>query len=153
MGIVIIRDFSKLKCINWRQSDNLPDHVKGTATFETHQRLRGKANKDTGYYVNSTQGKVAVEFVTIDGEDHWITLTTDKTAEVWYSKSNRIVPKDNTALGFWSTDNSQHPDFFLYHPEHTKHQPRRDTCRRSSPHCYTPGSNTIHSTRTHPTPD
>ena len=35
----------------------------------------------------------------------------------------------------------------------TKHQPGRDTCRRSSPHCHTPGSNTIHSTRTHPTPD
>ena len=39
--------------------------------------------------------------------------------EAWYSSDQRIVPKDNTALGFWSTDDSQHPDFFIYHPEHT----------------------------------
>ena len=38
---------------------------------------------------------------------------------MWYSNSSRIVPKDNTALGLWSTDNSQHPDFFIHHPEHT----------------------------------
>ena len=127
MGIIIIRDFFKLKRINQRQSDNLPDHVKGSATFETHQRLRSKANKNTGYYINSSQGKVAVEFITINGEDHWITLTTNDDAEAWYSSNQRIVPRDNTALGFWSTDDSQHPDFFIHHPEHAPSTSQEET--------------------------
>ena len=75
----------------------------------------------------STQGKVAVEFITINGEDHWITFTTNNDAEAWYSSSNRIVPRDNPALGFWSTDNSQHPDFFTYHPENTPSTSQEET--------------------------
>ena len=72
-----------------------------------HPKLRGRANPDTGYYISAGTDKLAVEFVTANGEDN-----------TWYTTKEALVPKENRLLGWWNIDDSQHPDFFIHHPEH-----------------------------------
>jgi len=123
VGIQLIGELDDThKHIQRRQADNLPNHVKGQAYFESHPRLRGRANPDTGYYISAGTDKLAVEFVTANGEDNWTQLGKE-TDGTWYTTKEALVPKENRLLGWWNTDDSQHPDFFIHHPEHTPAPP------------------------------
>ena len=105
------------KHVQRRQADNLPNHIKGQAYFESHPKLRGRANPDTGYYISTGTDKLAVEFITANGEDNWTQLRRE-TDGTWYTTKEALVPKENRLLGWWNIDDSQHPDFFIHHPEH-----------------------------------
>ena len=79
-------------------------------------------NQDTGYYVSTGTEKLAVEFITANREDNWTQLRRE-TDSTWYTTKEALVPKENRLLGWWNIDNSQHPDFFIHHPEHTPAPP------------------------------
>jgi len=123
VGIQLIRELDNThKHIQRRQTDNLPNHVKGQAYFKSHPRLRGRVNPDTGYYISAGTDKLAVEFVTANREDNWTQLGKE-TDSTWYTTKEALVPKENRLLGWWNTDDSQHPDFFIHHPEHVPAPP------------------------------
>jgi len=79
-------------------------------------------NPDTGYYISAGTDKLAVEFVTANGEDNWTQLGRE-TDGTWYTTKEALVPKENRLLGWWNTDDSQHPDFFIHHPEYAPAPP------------------------------
>jgi len=79
-------------------------------------------NPDTGYYISTGTDKLAVEFVTANGEDNWTQLGRE-TDGTWYTTKEALVPRENRLLGWWNTDDSQHPDFFIHHPEHAPAPP------------------------------
>jgi len=79
-------------------------------------------NPDTGYYISAGTDKLAVEFVTANGADNWTQLGRE-TDSTWYTTKEALVPKENRLLGWWNTDDSQHPDFFIHHPEHAPAPP------------------------------
>jgi len=123
VGIQLIGELDKAhKHVQRRQADTLPNHVKGQAYFESHPKLRGRANPDTGYYLSVGSKKLAVEFVIANGEDNWTQLGKE-TDGTWYTTKEALVPKENKLLGWWNIDNSQHPDYFAHHPEHTPAPP------------------------------
>jgi len=79
-------------------------------------------NPDTGYYISAGTDKLAVEFVTANREDAWTQLRRE-TDGTWYTTKEALVPRENRLLGWWNIDDSQHPDFFTHHPEHTPAPP------------------------------
>jgi len=103
------------KHITRRQTDNLPNHVKGIAQFESHPNLQDQVNPETSYYatrqVDDKAFKVAVEFLRNHNKDCWIALSQDLTTGYWHAEAKEIIPRDNRLLGWWNINDSQHPDF------------------------------------------
>jgi len=73
--------------------------------------------------VTTGTNKTPIKFITSNDEDYWVTLISSDSAESYYSTEDRIIPRSETALGWWNTDDSQHPDFFIYHLEHAPAPP------------------------------
>ena len=113
-AIVLLGELTdERKKVNRRQTDSLPDHVKGQAYFEDHSRTGGSSNQNTRYYVDGpTRKHVAVEFVKVDEEDCWTALHWSSTESHWYTARPALIPKNNPlGLGWWSLDDPQHPGY------------------------------------------
>jgi len=113
-AIVLLGDLTnECKKVNRRQVDNLPSHVKGQAYFKDYSRTGGSLNKSTGYYIDKPNQKYcAVEFIEVNGEDHWTALHWNSVEEFWYTARPALIPRNNRwNLGWWSLDDPQHPDY------------------------------------------
>jgi len=114
VAIILLGDLTnEQKKVNRQQVDNLPSHVKGQAYFKDYSRTEGSSNQSTGYYINRPNKKhCAVEFVEVDGEDHWTALHWSSTEDHWYTAKPALITRNNQwNLGWWSLDNPQHPDY------------------------------------------
>ena len=61
--------------IHRRSADDLPAHIKGTATFEDYRGQGSTCRYKTGYYITTADGKKrAVEFLTVNQQDAWYFL-------------------------------------------------------------------------------
>ena len=61
--------------VHYRSANNLPAHVKGTATFEDYQGQISTCRYKTSNYITTADGKKrAVEFLTVNQQDTWYFL-------------------------------------------------------------------------------
>ena len=89
--------------IKRRTTDNLPNHVKGTAYWINHE------TRPSGYYyVEPNQEPVPVEFI----NDTWYILHFSRTEQIFGTRASyRIDPNDqNIGLGRWLENDPTHPN-------------------------------------------
>ena len=103
--------------ITRRTKDDLPKHVKGNAWWY-HQ---SRDPQLTGYYIGEpSKNDVAVEFLSIGGNDSWYGLnkqtgTPTPKNDFWTTSSDRRVSIENEyGLGFWKPSEPQHPQYQQY---------------------------------------
>jgi len=114
VAIVLLGDLTnEQKKVNRWQVNNLPSHVKGQAYFKDYLRTGGSLNQSTGYYIDKPNKKhCTVEFIEVDGEDHWTALNWSSTKDYWYTARPALITRNNQwNLGWWSLDNPQHPNY------------------------------------------
>jgi len=112
VGVGLIGELSNTKkTIHRRQTDDLPTHIKQHTYFEEYPLIEGRANPQTGYYVDrAKQGKLPVEFITEEDNDFWVELKQNNDG-TFYTNWKAKIPCENDYLGWWSLNDPQHPDY------------------------------------------
>ena len=119
MGIPVhgsLRD--GLTSVTRRRTDDLPPHVKGRAYFrELPRSPGGRPNANTGYWIDilgpdgQKTHELPLEFVTTDElGDRWATITFEAN-HWWIPSEANLAPTNNPDLGWWTTDDPQHPNY------------------------------------------
>ena len=89
--------------IHRRSADDLPAHIKGTATFKDYRGQSSTHRYKTGYYITTADGKKrAVEFLTVNQQDAWYFLEENDLGRFVTSTSKKVPELiANRYLGFW----------------------------------------------------
>ena len=99
--------------VNRRQADDLPAHVKGTATFENYRGLGSQKRYETRYYITTDDGKKRpVEFIRVNNQDAWYLLEKNNLGHYVTTTAKRLLePLQKKYLGYWNITDLQHPGY------------------------------------------
>ena len=99
--------------VNRRQADDLPAHVKGTATFENYRGLGSQKRYETGYYITTADGKKRpVEFIRVNNQDAWYSLEKTDLGRYVTTTARKFPERiQEEYLGYWNITDPQHPEY------------------------------------------
>ena len=113
MAVVLPGTPDNRTLVNHRQVDDLPTHIKGTATFENYRGLGSQKRYKTGYYITTKDGKKRpVKFIRINNQDAWYSLEKNDLGR-YVTTTAKKCPEhlQKKYLGNWNITDPQHPEY------------------------------------------
>jgi len=92
-----------------RQQDDLPAHVKVNAYFND----QGPGHPDTGYYLDTTNGKRPLKFIEANNTYLWVKII--RRQDSWQTNQQGIY--NGPQVGWWIISDPQHPNHIFYEQE------------------------------------
>jgi hypothetical protein len=87
--------------ITRRQQDDLPNWLKGTATFNVDINNTGYSTAHTGYYYQRNNLARPVELLEVQGQIHWYDLTYDSLWSQYEVNIDDQIEPENEYLGYF----------------------------------------------------
>ena len=112
VAIVFIGLGESYKTVRWHKVDDLPEYLKGSAHFEGHRRdINRELDKHAGYYIQKQGTKTAVEFLSINREEHWYTLYYSNLYCNYQVNRDGELPYNNLWTGYYNLKDPRHPEY------------------------------------------
>jgi hypothetical protein len=89
------------KRITRRQQDNLPNWLKGTATFDQDINNTGYSTAHTGYYYQQNNLERPVELLEVNRQIHWYNLMYNTLWGQYKVDIDDQIDTDNEYLGYY----------------------------------------------------
>jgi hypothetical protein len=97
--------------VDRRQQDDLPNQVKGTATFTLDTNTSGYITPHTGYYIANRNLEIPVELLNVNGAIHWYALSYNRQTSYYETDEDDKYPIDNILLGYFDITNPRHINY------------------------------------------